>query len=259
MVDQKIEQDAIYASSLARHYIDVLRENNVPLERLQFLEIGPGANIVHAFALKAAGVEVTLADLFISTWNDFNDDVARLFVERWCPDAAAMVEQAKMAGRYPFRLIGEPAEELGSVSTESMGAVFSHAVLEHVYDLPAAARELYRVTRPGGLHRHQIDFRDHHDFSQPLEFLLMNDAEFVESFRDGLCPRGNRWRPSEVVEIFYDAGFEICSIHPDTFADRTYLENLLPRLRAQIGTRFAYWPRRDLITLGARFIWRKPL
>lgn len=83
-----------------------------------------------------------------------------------------------------------------SVEDRSFDAVFSHAALEHVYDLPSVARERYRVTRPNGVNRHQIDLRDHLDFSKPLEFLLVDDDEFQRAFKDARWKQGNRFRLS---------------------------------------------------------------
>jgi SAM-dependent methyltransferase len=258
MLDGNIEEEATYASNIARQYISVLEENKVELPGLTFLEIGPGRNVLHAFALKAAGIEVTLADRFVVAWEDFDQKVAEKFAEHWWPDAGPVVADAISVGRFPFRMLSEPAEDLRSVATNSMGAVFSHAALEHVYDMAAVSRELYRVTCPGGLHRHQIDFRDHRDFVHPLEFLLEDDQKFAQSLKETFWRFGNRLRPSEIIEIFFDAGFELSSMNPNETIGAGYLRQFLPRLRAGTLSRYATWPAGDLIVLGARFIWHRP-
>ena len=51
---------------------------------------------------------------------------------------------------------------LQSIPSESIDAMFSNAVLEHVHrsEFAATMRELYRIQRPGGVSSHQIDLRD---------------------------------------------------------------------------------------------------
>jgi hypothetical protein len=71
--------------------------------------------------------------------------------------------------------------------------------------------------------------------------------------------QGNRLRPSEVIRVFYEAGFQLLEIQPNTTAEMAYLADFVPRLRAAKYTRYAGWPVGDLITTGARFIWRRPL
>jgi ubiquinone/menaquinone biosynthesis C-methylase UbiE len=156
-------------------------------------------------------------------------------------------------------MYAEPAEDMRSIDAGSFDAVFSNATLEHFYDLPAVARELYRVTKLNGLSRHQIDFRDHRDFSRPLEFLLDDDDGFALALKGNRWMQGNRLRPSEVIRVFYEAGFQLLEIHPNTTAEMAYLADFVPRLRAANYTRYAGWPVGDLITTGARFIWRRPL
>jgi ubiquinone/menaquinone biosynthesis C-methylase UbiE len=162
------------------------------------------------------------------------------------------------AGGYPFRMYAEPAEDMRSIATGSFDAIFSNATLEHFYDLPAVARELYRVTKLNGLSRHQIDFRDHRDFSRPLEFLLDDDDGFELALKGNRWMQGNRLRPSEVIRVFYEAGFQLLEIQPNTTAEMAYLADFVPRLRAAKYTRYTAWPVGDLITTGARFIWRRP-
>jgi hypothetical protein len=211
-----------------------------------------------AFALQAAGIEVTLADRFICGWEDFDSEAAEEFIKCWGAEAGPLIAAASAAGKYPFRMLCEPGEDLHSAESGSFGAVFSHAVLEHVYDLPAVARELYRVTCPGGPHRRQIDLRDHNDFSRPLEFLLGDDEKFRSSLKEDLWRTGNRLRPSEIIKTFYDAGFDLCGLHPTETVDPGHLSRFVPRLRAAVGTRYSGWPVGDLIVTGARFIWRRP-
>ena len=250
---------ADYANAVANDYSTALRERDIKFEGYSLLEIGPGRNLLHAFALKALGLDIGIADRFLATWEDFDERAATLFFERLWPDSRQTIIDAMSAGGYPFRMYAEPAEDMRSIDASSFDAVFSNATLEHFYDLPAVARELYRVTKLNGLSRHQIDFRDHRDFSRPLEFLLDDDDGFALALKGNRWMQGNRLRPSEVIRVFYEAGFQLLEIHPNTTAEMAYLADFVPRLRAANYTRYAGWPVGDLITTGARFIWRRPL
>jgi len=250
---------AAYANAVANDYSTALRERDIKFEGYSLLEIGPGRNLLHVFALKALGLDIGIADRFLATWEDFDERAATLFFERLWPDSRRTIIDAMSAGGYPFRMYAEPAEDMRSIDASSFDAVFSNATLEHFYDLPAVARELYRVTKLNGLSRHQIDFRDHRDFSRPLEFLLDDDDGFALALKGNRWMQGNRLRPSEVIRVFYEAGFQLLEIHPNTTAEMAYLADFVPRLRAANYTRYAGWPVGDLITTGARFIWRRPL
>jgi hypothetical protein len=256
-VQDQIEEAAIYGFNLTRHYLEVMRAHGCDVEGTRFLELGPGRNLAHSLALVAAGLDVAVADRFLVEWDDaYHRAVYRRFLNHW-PAAAPVVERALAERRHPLRMIPEPAEDLRSIDNEEMEVVFSHAVLEHVYDLPAVCRELYRITKPGGLHRHQIDFRDHRQFHRPLEFLLDDDARFAANLKARLWETGNRLRPIEVIETFQAAGFDLLSAdHTDT-TPPDYLANFLPRLRTSTGV-YRNWPESDLTILGARIIFRKP-
>jgi SAM-dependent methyltransferase len=75
-----------------------------------------------------------------------------------------------------------PAEHLAEATTERFDVTLSNAVLEHVFDPLRAAVNLHRVTAPGGIGFHQVDFRDHRDFTRPLEYLLLDEFSYVRMF-----------------------------------------------------------------------------
>ena len=248
------EEAAAYANAVANDYFTALRKRNIQLQGYSLLEIGPGRNLLHLFALKASGLCISVVDRFLATWEDFDERAATLFFERLWPDSRQTVVDAMSVGGYPFPMYAEPAEDMRSIGNGSFNAIFSNATLEHFYDLPAVARELYRVTKPDGLNRHQIDFRDHRDFSRPLEFLLDDDDGFALALKGNRWMQGNRLRPSEVIRVFYEAGFQLLEITPTATVEMAYLADFIPRLRVAKYTRYAGWPVGDLITTGARFI-----
>ena len=155
-----------------------------------------------------------------------------------------------------IRRIERSAEDLRGIPDSSIDIVVSNAVLEHLFDLPAACRELGRVSKPLAWGFHQVDFRDHRDFQRPLEFLLLGDRQFRRIFaeRHGEC--GSQWRPSEAAEFFEKAGFEVMRFEGNMFADENYLGEFELRLRKS-ASRYRDMPLAELRTLGGLFRLRR--
>jgi SAM-dependent methyltransferase len=252
-----IDQDVTYTIDLARYYPDRLRRYGVKIEGAAILELGPGRNFGLALILASQGANVTVADRFLSKWDHrYHSAFYKALRERWEGPGDALDATIRSAGHALIPAISSGAERLASLQAKSVDAVISHAVLEHVSDLPAVCRELARITRPGGVHIHQIDFRDHRDFSRPLEFLTMPDGEFAAGLHDTYWEQGNRWRPSEVLQLVQDHGFDILAIGVDTMISDRYLAEFLPRLWAS-PSKYHDWPKEDLAILGVRFTLRR--
>jgi hypothetical protein len=58
------EEAAAYANAVANDYSTALRERDIKFEGYSLLEIGPGRNLLHVFALKALGLDIGIADSF---------------------------------------------------------------------------------------------------------------------------------------------------------------------------------------------------
>src|SRR5262249_7098561 len=164
------------------------------------------------------------------------------------------------AGGYPETVLTRIASPLETIPLpdNSVDCVFSNAVVEHLYDLHASFRQLHRITRPGGFGLHQVDFRDHRNFDRPLEYLLMEEAEFQALFArcHGEC--GNRYRPDEAADPIRAAGFEVLDFQGNCFSRPEYLEDFLPRLRAAKRSRYRRLEARDLHVISGFFQLRKP-
>jgi SAM-dependent methyltransferase len=252
-----IEADAAYACSIARNVLFWLNDWGRPPIGLSILELGPGRNLACALILAGEGANVTVADRFLCDWqDDYHPAVYRRMLELW-EGPAPLVEAALKTGRHPLRMLKAPAEALAGIRDGEMDVVLSNAVLEHVYDLQAVLRELFRVAKPGGIQFHQIDFRDHRDFTRPLEFLLLDDREYEAQLIDRHWDHGNRVRPGEVLRWAQEDGFMVLSTMTTNAIDMPYLLELLPRLRSS-GTRYAKWPAVDLHMLGGFFVLSKP-
>ena len=96
----------------------------------------------------------------------------------------------------------------------SLDYVFSHATLEHVADPDRTVQAIHRVLRKRGITAHQIDLRDHADFSKPLEFLKVDEHTWNEQWKDPKRAAWylNRWRLSDFKGTFERAGFRILKL-----------------------------------------------
>ncbi len=120
--------------------------------------------------------------------------------------------------------------------------VVSQAVMQHVSDFAGVADDLYRRTAPGGVHLHNVGFRDHcglmaGECSRRPDFL-------TEDVEDGI---GNLLGASEMTAEFERAGFQVLDrrIQTEPIEDGIR-ERLAPRFRALSDT--------DLSTTNAIFV-----
>ena len=137
------------------------------------------------------------------------------------------------------------------LESNSFDLVVSNSVLEHVRDLPATAAECARVLAPGGVAFHQVDFRDHRDFSQPRAFLRVASQEWEELWTDRPFQYTNRHRLSAVRSAFSAAGLELLELK---------INERLPlgeEERQLLRPSFQTCSQEDLETLGASLLLRK--
>lgn len=259
--NEEIQQAFEYANSLAAGYIAVFGKCGVGVNGLNFLEIGPGQEFGAQLILASMGVKVTLCDPFLAKWDaDLHPVLYQMLSEKW-PNANGELKKAVAAQSHEatsLALVREPAEALASIPDESMDFVFSNAVLEHVVDMRRVAQELARVSTVGAWSSHQIDWRDHHDFSRPLEHLVLSDDDFMRKAEENWkFEYGNRLRSIEFRALFEEAGFEISDREINSWADKDYMVDVLPRIRACRKSSYANWPEDDLFRLGGRFYIRK--
>ncbi|HMC65445.1 MAG TPA: methyltransferase domain-containing protein [Gemmataceae bacterium] len=226
-----------YAIQITHHYLTCwIPGAPASLRGIRILELGPGRDFTPALILAGYGADVTLADLYLERWDPHyhpafyravRDEVRRSRPE-WPLDALDEVIARGDHWAGPIRTLRRSLERLSGIPDDSFDLTISNAVFEHLYDVPQALRELYRVTRPGGIGIHQIDYRDHNNYSRPLEFLTLPRYKLGRD-REA-TRRGNRFRHHEFADMFRSAGFEIAELHPDAEADPEYLADVLPRL-----------------------------
>jgi SAM-dependent methyltransferase len=262
-----IEKDVEYALGSADLWIARLPGGEEFLRGKRVMEIGPGVNFGAILTLACYGAEVLVVERFSSPWNPHYHPkfYARLrdkLAERRPSIDLTPLDMIISQGKYPQGTISVHScslEELGGVPEQSIDLVFSNAVFEHLYDLKSAFAHLSRITKPGGLGLHQVDFRDHRDPSRPLEHLLFGDREFSRVFKEKHSECGNRFRPSEMGQCMEAVGFEVREFRPDLYAEEEYLKEFLGRLRQAKKSRYRKFSAEDLRYISGLFIVvRKP-
>jgi SAM-dependent methyltransferase len=259
---EALERDVKYALGSACTWIGFLPGGEEFLKGKKVLEIGPGINFGPILTLACHGAEVLVTDRFLTPWDPdyhpkFYSMLRKSLADRWPSIDLSPLDRVINQRQYPKESISAytcSLERLSGVADQSVDLVISNAVFEHLYDLKSAFSHLARITKPGGLGLHQIDFRDHRDFSRPLEHLLLSDREFSRKFREKHGEFGNRFRPGEMRQFFELVGFKVREFKPDIYVEEEYLKEFLGRLRQTKKSRYRDYDPEDLRYVSGFFI-----
>jgi SAM-dependent methyltransferase len=176
-------------------------------------EIGPGDSCGIGLMFLADGCsQVDLVDRFFSLRDKRHQQaVNRALVQR-LPQLGSLLRNGDHAESSFFRLsrhYGESAAaETFFRANKDYDFIVSCAVLEHVYDPLGALASAASALRPGGVMLHQIDCRDHGQFSESfheLKFLELPDGLYSPlKWRGG----PNRVRLSSYVSVLKNLGLD---------------------------------------------------
>jgi SAM-dependent methyltransferase len=262
-----------YAERIFDWIRGLIAKHRGPLGGLRILELGPGHVIVPGVLFYVHGAKsYTGVDLFpiagkasalyarlrehlakrapLLPFEDVDEvraEALRRFDEVVKLDGPEVVlDESKVSCRYPVDAAKLPFPD------GSFDVIFSIASFEHFSDPVAAIRECTRVMAPGGLALHQIDLRDHRDFTKPLEFLRYEEEDWKNLHKDAPFCFTNRFRKSDFERAFAESGLAVNGV------DVNMKATVDPALRAQLHPRFKDRSQEDLEAVSAFLVLKKP-
>ncbi len=280
-----IEDDIKYAYDLLQlHYLPFFGLNSISQSHV--CEIGPGKNLAVSLFFKSMGAEKVFAiDKYPTAWdNEYHPVFYKQFADfvlTKFPNANRTVFDEYIVSKGKsvdgFYTLAEDAELLEGIPNKSIDFICSWAVLEHLYDPAKAFTRIAEITKKGGKGIHQVDFRDHQDFTRPLEFLLhffrinekldketydwiakrLNRSDAHELGDYGLIRRqcgfwGNSFRACEYDNLWKQNGFNIVDFDVNCFVEQEYFDDFMPRL-LQANTSYAKLSYEEFSILGGLY------
>ncbi len=217
------------------------------------LELGPGDSVSTAIWACAHFIErTTLVDAGkFATYEvaSYRTALELAGLENHQAARAATVEE--MLSGLGAKYLCTGLEALRSLPDESVDAMFSNAVLEHVRrsEFSETIRELYRIQRPGGVSSHQVDLRDH--LGGALNSLRISHDRWESKLFSQSGFYTNRLRCSEIRAMCIDTGWEILEC-----TERRWAQLVTPR--SVLHADFRHLSDDDLLVNGVRLVIRRP-
>jgi hypothetical protein len=219
--------DAEYAIEVFQHHRRQLQAAGFTTAE-QVLEVGPGRNLGTAILmwawLRARGrieVSVTMVDAFenmSASENDITESAQNLLIElknhgKFDENIVFELENALKNKCLPeVKYIICPLNSLKKIfSAGYFDLVYSHAALEHVWEISDFWMTAVGLTRNGGWHSHRIDLADHgRRNGNYLEMLQWSPAAYWLTMR--FIPGAvNRWRAATHLECMTRNGLHVLS------------------------------------------------
>jgi SAM-dependent methyltransferase len=237
--DDYVKRFPPYAIKVYKDVFGTLfRETGFTAENKTILEIGPGFSIGVLFLAAISGAsKVNAADAFAHDKGADSDYILSMYTHLLNDRSFIFTNMSKMNENEFTELFtkyitkdesGKFGYNTNKVSFDFPYMVdklpydnntydcnYSFATFEHFRDPDAAAKELYRITKPGGISYHSVDLRDHRNFDTPLDFLTLNKDTW-QQYGKGIKNYSytNRLRSSEIIECFTNQGFKFCKHIP---------------------------------------------
>jgi SAM-dependent methyltransferase len=259
----KTGSSAFYNINIANAYGAIWSKHGTKNVAPVVLELGPGTNIAQGVAFVMRGARKYHA-LDIYKDPKFHEpapyEAVAALVAAVSPasvktaaggifsvaDGMARFNPERLEFLYPRQSYDIP------LAAGALDYAFSNAVFEHVSDPEATIKALRRVLKARGLTAHQIDMRDHRNFSRPLEYLKLDPAEWGK-VQAKLAPHlhQNRWRLAQYRESFRRNGFDIVAVDVNARVPVT------EEVRAGLHPDFREYSLEDLSAVGAMIIARR--
>lgn len=208
-----------------QRYIDVLAERGLSIAGKRVLVFGYGGRFDIGFALlKNGAAYVTLCDKYappdeIHNRHAFQQEEKYFLMQR---------DGLRPRPEWMSLLQADIRDESLTRNLELFDLVISSSVYEHVDDVEGITQSLARLTKPGGLHIHYVDLRDHL-FKYPFAMLCFSK----KTWRRWLNPSSNHNR----YRVWnYRAAFESCfkQVEIDVLArEEAAFREALPHIRPE--------------------------
>ncbi len=263
--ESQIASEVEHAYQIGLSHLEKIKDwMKCPVAGLSVLELGPGPNFGSALTVGAFGATISVADRWVSEWEDaYHGAIYSALADRIDqnhPDADTSALRKLVANRChspDIVTIHRDAEALEGLSDQTFDLILSNAVYEHIVDVNAAAKRCYDVTKLGGWNVHQIDFRDHRDFSRPLEYLLMTQEEEDDWLKATDHHLGSQRRRGEYESAFALAGFQTKSEYVTEVINQEYLADFLPRIRSYDGAVLQSAPKETFEILSICYVLKR--
>lgn len=255
-----------YCLNQVKSILYALNKKAAEIRGLRVLEIGPGQDLGIALIMSGLGATTVGVEKYLTNWSK---DWHAPFIETICKNATEhfpsfdptplhhCLKEGGFATSY-IQQLAVAMEDFDPTLFEPFDISYSLAALEHVSDAKTVTQKLFQATRAGGKGYHAIDFRDHRDFTRPLEFYLLDDEEFRKQSAQCLTYNfGSRVPASHFTRLFKEAGFSRvnCTFHGSPL-NEDYLQDFLPRIRASTS-RFKDISEEDMRMTSAYYILEK--
>lgn len=257
-----IQENVDFTINNVGYMLDLLPNKNADfLTQKTMLEIGPGKDFGIALILADLGLkEVIVLDPFLVEWDEtyhpsfykalLVEAMKKFPITSFTSIQEVLKNHKHEAAKLTALKIG--LENSSDIQDCTIDISISNACFEHFTATETAIKELNRITKKGGIGFHQIDLRDHRDFSKPLDFLAYSEYFYSKFLKMTDIRYGNRMWYSEYIGIFEKQGFSVV-FKPDAYADENYLSAILQKA----APKFKQMPREIVGTLGGRYFIEK--
>jgi SAM-dependent methyltransferase len=212
------------------------------------VELGPGDSLFSAMIARAFGASASyLVDVGPFARDDLEPyrAMAGFLMDNGlsAPDMESINSLEELLAACGARYNTSGLASLRAIPDESVDFVWSQAVLEHIRraEFLDVMRELRRVIRPDGACSHRIDLKDH--LGGALNNLRFPEHLWESDFMANSGFYTNRIRYSEMLQLFYQLGFEVEMIAANRW-------DSLPTPRAKLSASFKHLPEDELLISG---------
>lgn len=232
VLSQPLEQIVARHSALCRH-LAKFWPPDLKIEGAWVCEIGPGDCLAAAAFFVGKGAKhVDLVDMQPPIVNERQIQVLAALKSAGFPIATDIISIGKSPSlnenqvTYYHHLMEQYEVE------NRYDLVISHQVFEHVEDLDAAFKSIYRALRPGGRMLHFVDLGGHGEFEDPIPPLdFQTYPDWLFEWMYPVNCRATRRFVEDYRRAAAGAGFADVEIQPTRMADKSYVESTREKMR----------------------------